>query len=287
MHEHETGLRVDGVVTFWTAAMHVRRKELLHNLEQIDLGGFAPQPRTSMAALKDALEEMFPNNTHRVERLRDRNAYEIIEIERGEQKNDYRHHLWVGIKAVGDQRLVEVKPFDAATAQRVADAFNKHLGLVRANDVSNAMLRILASLSGIAIKPGGHVYWIPAASLERWRQVAAAVEGATGLPKGSTVEMVQHRLDPDSVRTVRNGIVAEITSETNRINDEIMSGDLGKRALEARQVECATLRQKIRVYEGILDTGLESLRERLLQAEESAAAAELILASGAAELQPA
>jgi hypothetical protein len=46
---------------------------------------------------------------------------------------------------------------------------------------------------------------------------------------------------------------------TEKIREEILSGDLGEKAIENRVQEAKSLHEKVREYEAILGTGLEHL----------------------------
>ena len=278
MQESNT-LKVGGAVTYWRLAKFIELKGLVENLTDYGYNKFAPSARTPSAALRDALEEVFSTRKLRVEPLKDKNAFEIIEIERGEERNYYRHHMWVGIDKL---RQIEVKPYAYDTANHIMEAYNKHLGLVRASAVTQSLLAILAHLNGCALKQGGHVYWLPADSLVSWRVVGRAVEGAPKHGGTSGVYLLQHQFDAESVKAVKDGIVEEIRAEAERMHEEILSNKLGEKALEFRKEELARLGQKIGIYEGLLDTGLDSLKQHLDTVEQGACAATLLLSSGAA-----
>jgi hypothetical protein len=86
-------------------------------------------------------------------------------------------------------------------------------------------------------------------------------------------------MDADAVRAVRDAIVAEVTAEACRIREEVLSGALKERALESRRLEAVDLRDKVALYEQLLDTGLASLRQAIDAAEEAAAAAALLVSA--------
>lgn len=272
-------LKVDGCITFWTVAYHVNLADLIDGLTAVGFNKFAPQRRTAMAALRDAIDDMFPGTAYRVEALADRLAYEVVQITRGQERNSFDHHLRVKIDK---DNQIECVPHNADTVDELVRGFNKHLEMVRAPQVTQSLLAIIGSLHGIAIKPGGHVYWLPGHMLDMWRQVGEGIEKARTGGTRNTVEMLQHEFDPRAVRAVRNGIIAEVTAAATRMHTEIMSATLGKRALESRQSEVADLRIKLNLYEELLDTGLTELRAQLTVADEAACAAALLLASGAA-----
>src|SRR5262249_17333250 len=123
--------------------------------------------------------------------------------------------------------------------------------------------------------PAGGLSWRPARQLDEWPRAVSAVESAAE-GKPSTVYVLRHRLDADAVRAVRDAIVAEVQAESARIHDEVVGGELGSRALETRRSEAGQLRQKIALYEGLLNVGLEGLYHAVDRAAPAAAAAVLL-----------
>ncbi len=149
------GMSLGHVITWWNAARFTSRDALKAALEAAGHGEFTPEKRTPQAALRSALDEVFPSRNFRVEPLRDRNAYEVVETIRGEQENEYRHRLWVGIDS---EKRVEVRPYDYRTADRIVSAFNAHQGLVTASAVTGCLLGILKRLKGNRMREDGGLY---------------------------------------------------------------------------------------------------------------------------------
>ena len=61
-----------------------------------------------------------------------------------------------------------------------------------------------------------------------------------------------------------------------RLKEEIQSGGLGERAVEGRRGQAAELRQKVELYEGLLNVGLSELKKACEEAELAGAAATLL-----------
>lgn len=133
---------------------------------------------------------------------------------------------------------------------------------------------------GTRLRPTGAVYWLPGAKLDIWAAVAAAVEAAAVGPPGA-VYQVRHRLDAEAIRAVRDAVVAEVRGEAERLQAEVLAGDLGERALDARHARAAGLRAKVRDYEGLLRVGLADLHRTLDAADQAAATAVLLLGATA------
>ena len=142
----------------------------------------------------------------------------------------------------------------------------------------------MESLGGTRLRPTGAVYWIPGPKLDEWSQIVHAVEQcAEGKP--SAVYLLRHRLDGDAIRAVRDALVTEVQGEVKRIQEEVLSGDLGPRALETRKKQAGELRDKVLLYEDLFSVALSDLHDVIDEADQSAATAAILL--GASQNHPA
>ncbi|HVK08996.1 MAG TPA: hypothetical protein VM597_09495 [Gemmataceae bacterium] len=275
----ESRLDVGGGVVFWSLADWTDRPRLAAAFRALGLGSFVPEPRPPSAALKDALESVLGGPRVLVRPLATRDGFAVVTEDRGLAQNQYATALTA--RAAGDPPALSFDPWDAR-AVRVEEAFRAQLGRVPANQLSAALVKVIAFLGGTRLRPSGAVYWLPGHRLGPWADVAQAVEqAADGRP--SAVYVLRHRLDADAVRAVRDAVVAEVQAEAARIRDEVLAGDLGGRALETRQRYAADLREKVLLYEDLLDVGLKGLHAALDEADQAAATAALLLSSTAPE----
>jgi hypothetical protein len=272
----ENPLRIGGAVTFWTIGELTVRDLLRDGLEAAGFGTCVPEPRPPAGALKDALQQVLGGPTTLIRPLKSRDGFCVIQEQRGDQVNTYQHSLLARIDAALQITLI---PYDER-ARPIVDAYNAHLGMLRAPQVSAALVDILDRLGGTRLRPSGAIYWLPAAHLPAWQQVAQAVELA-GFGRLNAVYVLRHQMDQDAIRAVRDAIVAEVTGEAARIDQEVSAGALGERALEHRKAQAEELRRKILQYEDILGLGLQSLHQAVDQAEGAACKA-VLLASAAA-----
>lgn len=278
--QESQSLQVGGAMVFWNCGRFVQRVPLLDGLARVGFNKFAPGPRTAVASLRSALEEVFPSKSHRIESLTKKDSFEVIEIDRGETRNEYRHRYWVGIDK---DAQIDCRPFSYDTAEQIAKAYNKHRGLVTANEVTSCLLAIVAKLDGSChLRPKGHVYWLPAQALATWREIAYEVEACPTQGEANRMTIMSHAWGPDEVRAVRDAITREVETESARLHSEILGENaLGEKALEHRKEQALALRRKVMLYEGLLDTGLGSLRASLDQVEEAACAATLLVSAAA------
>jgi hypothetical protein len=278
----ESMIEIGGAVVFWSLSEWTSREKLRAGFETAGLAAFVPEPRQAAAALRDALEEVLGGPRMLVRPLQSKDGFTVVREDRGEHGNSYAQEL---VARIDDAGGITFACADDRAA-RVREAYDRQRGLLRAARVSGALVRVLETLGGTRLRPGGSVYWLPAHRLDGWQHAARAVE-ASGVGRASAVYLLRHRMDADAVRAVRDAVVAEVQAEATRIHDEVMGGELGGRALETRRARAGDLREKINLYEHLLDVGLESLRAAVDRADQAAAAAVLLASAQGPEEEPA
>jgi hypothetical protein len=210
-----------------------------------------------------------------------RDGFAVVTEDRGRAGNSYHTGLVARVSA-GDPPELSFDPVDDRAA-RVIGKYREHEGKVPAAQLSAALVKVVESLGGTRLRPTGAVYWVPGHKLDEWAAVAHAVErAATGRP--SAVYVIKHRLDADAVRAVRDAVVGEVRADADRIVAEVTGGDLGGRALDTRRKEAAALRDKVLLYEDLLNVGLAGLHRAVDAADQAAATAALLLATEPVDL---
>jgi hypothetical protein len=278
----ESQIDIGGAVVFWSLAEWTDRDRLHAGLEPLALGHFVPEPRAATACLKDALEEVLGGPRTLIRPLARRDGFVVVQEQRGEQGNAYCQELLARIVEGNGAPCPEFSPCDDRAA-KVLESYRRQLGLLHATQVSTVLVKLVESLGGTRLRPSGAIYWLPGHRLDDW-QKAADVFAQAGRGRPSAVYLLRHKMDADAVRAVRDAVVAEVQAEAMRIHDEIMTGELGGRALEHRQAQAAALRAKVLLYEELLDLGLQGLHQAVDRADQAAAAAVLLASAQPAEV---
>lgn len=269
----QTAIDVSGAVTMWSLKS-TRRDKLAEDLKALDLAKFLPEDRTPKAVLFEVLREKYQTKTRLVRPLAKRSAFTIVDEKRGNDGNDYTNGMLV---EVTDDGLIKATPGHDEDAIIAAYMMAKNflpaatLGGVLANIVMGAM-------SGVALRPSGGVYWVPADRLETWIKVANAVEAAAVGTNTNSVHLLRTKADAATLRAIKDAITTEIAGELERMNTEIMSGTLGSRALETKLREAEALHGKLTAYEALLGETLSTIHDTL-EAVKMAAGNAAILAS--------
>lgn len=181
----------------------------------------------------------------------------MVKEVRGNERNGYEHLARAEVTAGGAPLVVSGSPnWTGEDSDRVYAQFAAYSGQVPAGRLASALVRMLSSFGAVRLRPTGGIYYLPGAKLARWQEAVAVVEGAGK----NAVYLMQQSLTPETVRAVRDALTAEIEAAAARIEEEILSGDLGERALATRVSEAAALRVKAEAYESILGVGLDHLK---------------------------
>ncbi len=269
----ESSMEFGGAVVFWTTAEFTNRDKLQRAFDALGLGSYVPEPRPDSAVLRHALEEVFGGSRTLVRPLADRDGFAVVREDRGKLDNQYSTLLSA---RVGSPSLV-IEPW-IPQADDVQRAFDRYRGCIPATQVSACLVKIVESLGGMRLRPTGAVYWVPGHHLVDWSEIAHAVE-TSGEGKPTAVYLLRHQFDAEAVRAIRDAVVAEVQNEAQRIEKEVLQGDLGGRALETRQRHAQALRDKVLLYEDLLNVGLADLHKVVDAADQATATATLLLSS--------
>jgi hypothetical protein len=269
-------LDVGGAVAFWALAEWTNRQRLEAEFKELGLGSLVPDPRPAAACLRTALDDLFAGPRVLVRPLASRDGFAVVKEDRGLAANRYDTQLTA--RVTGTPPTLTFDPWDGRAVQ-VEEAYRAQLGRVPATQVSTALVKVVEAVGGIRLRPAGAIYWIPPGQrLDDFAAAAEAIERAAE-SRPSFVYVLRHRLDRDAVRAVRDAVVYEVRTEADRICQEVTAGELGARALEARQKQAGELRQKVLLYEDLLRLGLQGLHAAVDQADQAAATATLLLGS--------
>ena len=180
------------------------------------------------------------------------------------------------VRVVADADAAEA--VDAAVEQRRIEAeYTRQLGRVAKEQATAMLVAVCRSVGGTPINPDGGVYFIPDAGMARWRIVAEAVEKAAG--GGCRVQHLTAVRDPDTVRAIADGFVADMESRLDRMADEL--NEKGARAAMNRGDECIALADLAEAYASVLGDAHARVLGRI--AEVQARATQAVMRQDAVE----
>lgn len=271
-----TTFKSGGIVVFWSIG-ETCLKKLSDGLNKLAMEKFTPEPRTKFSALREALTQVYPGVDYLVRPLANNAGYEVVDETRCSERNEFRH---VATYILDDVYGV-TSPEDAARTFQVREQLATFSGLLSPISATRALVDMIAALRGTRIRESGAVYWLPDSSRQMWEQIAQVFE-QSGQSRLYTMT-VGH--DAGMVAAVLAAITNEITSEAAQMSHDIcLTGEdaLGVRALRSRKILALSLREKVKMYEGLIGAALPTLTASLEQVELAAAAAELQLSAQSA-----
>jgi hypothetical protein len=248
------GVRIGGILTYWSLAELSHRDQLQEALKSHSLSRFLPEAALPATALRQAMQVVIGRSDLLIRPLQTRQGFAAVREVRGEASNEYSTLFSAAL--LGDK--VDFRPVPEH-ADRILEQYSRHLGFLQHAAVSRCLVRIAAEhFSAVTPRTSGGFYWIPPYHVEAWDAIASAVE-ACGVGHRHSIFSIKHIMDGDAMRAVKDAIEREILQRTEKIREEILSGDLGEKAIENRVQEAKSLHEKVREYEAILGTGLEHL----------------------------
>ncbi len=270
-------ISLGGAVVFWSLGEFSDREQLRQGFASLGKEGLTPEVRTQAACLRDSLADLFQErNGLLIRPLAKKNGFAVIAEERGEDTNALTHVITAKIE--GDNQI-SLSPFHQDQAEQLKESYDRYMGMVRPAGLASSLVKALGTLGGQRLRPGGSVYWLPGDRLGEWASICAIVEASACNGTKSAIYRIEHDFDSESVRAVRDAVIEEVQAASARLKKEILSGDLGERALETRQCQAEELRRKVELYETLLGEGLESCKAVIEEAANAEATA-IILQSG-------
>lgn len=267
----------NGAAVFWRASPSFRSK--FAPLAQRGLAHLIPPQRTEQALLHEALQTIFSGPTVLVRRLNVDGGYTVIEEHRGDQRNQYTTHCtckWT------DKGLDINAPDAVALERKIIDAMKDASDQVTALAVTQSLVKLVEHLGGIALRPGGAVYWVLNERLDDWAAAAPIYEQAAQEPGGTCVYIMKTIADPNAIDAVCDALATDTAKHIAALEQEIAEGTLGPSALRSRADDIKALRDRMGQYAGALGKGMEHIAKMIDDAETANAQA-LMLASAKAE----
>lgn len=265
-----------GAVCSWSCGTDFDRPRLEGNLSAIGYRNKVPNVRTNESALQHAISDVLNKYgaEYLVEPLKTRKlGFDVSEINRGEQSNSYRNILMASVSEHGTVLLQETGQtvFDLWQLQSlIQHEYEVHKERCTGISVGQALVAILEELSGLRLREAGGVYWIPNEGIETWEKVEQAVRASAIDPSRVKFDLMRTVADERGLLTIKGSLEDEVVRESGRLLNEIVSGDLGERALDNRLSAAKALLGKVERYESILDETLSNLRAACKQCEEAA-----------------
>ncbi len=269
-------LRLDCAIVFWTPEQ-TKRANLVEAWTGVGFEDMVPEPRTPMALLRSTLGDLYPGG-HDIRSLDKRSGYAVYSVSENPDAESHSHRHVTTVKLLPDTngvlRLV-VTPFDLSLDGAIRLRYSMEADILSPAALGGGLVKIVAALKGMPLRPGGCIYWIPDASVPKWAEVASATS-ACGLSSSPCIYTIRHKLDRDSIKAVTDAAVADFERAAAAIKKDVESDTLGQRALENRKDLSLELLELAEFYETLLGPVLGRVKAVVAEAGEEAASAALL-----------
>jgi hypothetical protein len=259
-----------GASTFWGLRGEANRADLVSALRLHDLGDYLPKAVEAETALRRAVGVL--RGKRRLIRPIKRGVWAVVEEALDVTKENLKH--WPGptvrLDKVGRAVLENATTEEA---QQVRDAYDHYLDVLDTTDVSGWLLTQLDRLTAVGLRPGGGFYYVPPSRVAEWLAIRAALADAH--PQHQVYLMPTVRMTEDGARAILDALVTEVSTKIDDVTAELVSGDLGLRALDTRSDQSKALLAKVTQYENLLDSKLETLRANIAKLDVDMVAAVL------------
>lgn len=272
----EAGIRVGGAVTLWSVAQHYVKEKLKDELHKLGLAHYCPLKRADSQCLKDALERRVGGKDREVMALAKGQGFSVKQVTRGQTDVDLNTRLVV-LQSAGNLTFIT----DYLQAETmVRDEFDFQSSIVTGNQVSSMLVSIAKAMGGQTLRDSGGVYWMPPERVDLWQQVGKAVE-ASASPNGKTgaIYVIRTIMDDEAVRAVYDAVFTEVSTDAERMAEEIDSLTLGEKALDNRANRLIALGKRVEHFEELLGRNMDGLKQMLEEIKDNAAKGKLLAAA--------
>jgi hypothetical protein len=258
-----------GATIWWRLHGEADRSKLVMELQSrgIDHMPKVVEPETALRRAVGVLR-----GKRRLIRPLRRGSWAVVEEELDDLNDKLKH--WEGptisLDKIGRAVLKNSTPEEA---QQVREAFDYYLEALETTDISGWLIAQAERLGAIGLREGGGIYYLPPQRMKEWRQLVDAL--TTVHPKHSIYMVPTVKLTQDGARAILDSLTFEIEAQVATLTSEVVSGDLGVRALDTRADKSKALLTKVTDYEELLGTKLEKLRDQIANLSVDVAAAKL------------
>jgi hypothetical protein len=271
-------IRLDGSVVFWTLSKDSVRQTIIDGWTAVGAGWgkMAPKERTPEACLRDALSDRFPKALIRP--LEKKDGFAVLQEVR--YRDDVQTACTHAVAFDSNGGIEIRRGYTMTLEMELHEAYTRQRAILKPSQVATSLVGILSHLNAVVLRPTGGIYWLPDASLSTWQELADVVQAA-GVGGRNAIYRITHTFDAESVRAVRDAVLAEADREAAEIIKDVDSGELGERALKSRAEQADRLKLKVQEYERILNESLGTATEIAERAGHVATAAKIIATAAA------
>ena len=200
-----------------------------------------PAPRTALRRAVETLAEQ----RKLVRPLAGREGYSLVEESAEGETLSYKQSVVATVDALGQ---LKVEPAKGALADGIKASYQRHLDNLVPSDISGLLVRFSESLDAVALRARGGFYFLPPASVEKFR-VAAQVIRSVGAHVCYEIPALRTE---SAVQAILAAVEREAAAEIEEFEAVLTNTEAGPRALKTKARQCDQVANKVAGYETLL-----------------------------------
>jgi hypothetical protein len=266
-----------GAQTYWSLAGEVNREEMFLAMTKhgLDHEPRLVEPETALGRALSCLK-----GRRRFLRNIRKGRWAVVEEGIDVTRDTLKH--WEGpivsLDKVG-RPVLENATMEEAKAVR--EAYARALDILDTNDISHWLLTAVSRLTGVGLRKGGGIYYVPPSRMPEWRKHIEVL--AECAPDCSVYTIPMIKMTADGARAILDSLTGETIDEADALTAEVLDGSLGVRGLDNRAASSRALLAKVSEYEHLLGTRVDRLRDVIAKLDVDIVAAKLAAEAAAEE----
>lgn len=259
---------VAGATTWWRLRAEVPRADMQRSVQEPDgLDAIAlPVPEPEVALRRAVAEQ---RERRRLVRTVSPGVWAVVDeavvADRGAATLRHAVTLTVQLDAVGRLRAHNhlgslLSADDDARVGELMRSYQRHLVTLTPEDLSAWLIDNARRLDGVSLRPGGGIYYLPPRSVGRWRALTAALAQCS-VQENVALIVPTIRMTVDGASAILEALTQELADEVTRLRREVISAELGPRALETRAARAQEMLRRVERYEQVVDRPTDLARE--------------------------
>lgn len=255
-----------GAVVYWTLSGAIDLAAITAAWGSLP-GEWMPRKPSEATALSRAAAEQRGRSC--LVRRDPKGGWAIITERALDQRLDFNQAARVFLDQEGKLSVLdgEEQPLTGQLADHIRASFAATLETVGSDDASEWLTNTMARLNAVALRQTGGIYFVPRGSVERFRALKAAVQGAS---RHRIFEIAAMK-SSEAVTSVLDALQREVDALAEQVRGELVEG-FGARAASTRVGQIQALSSKVLSYERLLGTPLAGARTALHKLSEEVSA---------------
>ena len=214
-----------------------------------------PEDVAPKQALRRAVETL-AEQRKLVRPLAGREGFSLVEETAEGEPLAYKQSVVATVDTLGQ---LKVEPPEGALADTIKASYQRHLDNLVPSDISGLLVRFCESLDAVALRARGGFYFLPPASVDKFR-IAAQVVRSVGAHVCYEIPALRTE---SAVQAILAAVEREASAEIEEFESILANVEAGPRALKTKARQCDRVACKVANYEALLGASLAELQERL------------------------